>query len=176
MRTAVINATVRKVAELGPESVTIAAIALEADVHPTSIYRRWASVEMLIVDALGEFAEVGISIPDTGSFRSDLLSFARQLQAWLATPTGLALARTGVMPTSDATVLAARTQFWRSRFDAAGAMIDRAIERGDIPPGTDSDTILAAVSSPIRLAAISQGTEPLIDVEKLVALVVRINT
>ncbi|MEA1796899.1 TetR-like C-terminal domain-containing protein [Rhodococcus qingshengii] len=175
VRTAVIEATVRKVAELGPQSVTIAAIADEADVHPTSIYRRWATVDLLVVDALREFTNAGLSIPDTGTLFSDLLTFARSLQDWLATDTGLALARTGVMPTDDTEILAARAQFWRARFDAAAAMIHRGIERGEVPDGTDPDTVLAAIASPIRLAAISQNTEPRIDLDKLVALVVGVD-
>ena len=176
VRTAVIEATVRKVAELGPQSVTIAAIAVEADVHPTSIYRRWATVDLLVVDALREFTDAGLSIPDTGTLVGDLRTFARRLQDWLATDTGLALARTGVMPTDDAEVLAARAQFWRTRFDAAAVMINRGIERGEVPDSTDPDTVLAAIASPIRLAAISQSTEPRIDIDKLVALVVGVDS
>lgn len=174
MRVAVVEATLRQVAALGPESVTVAAVAADAGVHPTSIYRRWGSLDALIVDALTESTMSAIAIPDTGSARADLLEFAAGLRDWLATPLGLALARTGVMPTSDEKVLAARRAFWRHRFDAAGEMIRRGIDRGEIAPGTDPDTVLAALVSPIRLAAISQHTEPGVDIEKLADLVVRV--
>ena len=172
VRVAVINATIRQVAALGPEAVTIAAIAADADVHPTSIYRRWKTVDAVIVDALSEFTESGLVIPDTGSVRADLLEFAINLRDWLATPLGLALSRTGVMSTNDEKVLMARKQFWRKRFDAAGEMIRRAIERGELGPDIDADTVLAALVSPIRLAAVSQHSEPAFDIEKLVDLVV----
>ncbi|OYD61302.1 TetR-like C-terminal domain-containing protein [Rhodococcus sp. OK302] len=172
VRVAVINATVRQVAALGPESVTIAAIAADADVHPTSIYRRWKTVDAVIIDALNEFTASGLTIPDTGSIRTDLLEFATHLQDWLATPLGLALSRTGVMPTNDEQVLASRKAFWRNRFDAAGEMIRRGIERGEIAQDIDADTVLAALVSPVRLAAISQHTEPPLNIEKIVDLVI----
>ncbi|WP_185993214.1 TetR-like C-terminal domain-containing protein [Rhodococcus sp. KBS0724] len=172
VRVAVINATVRQVAALGPEAVTIAGIAADADVHPTSIYRRWKTVDAVIIDALSEFTDSGLDIPDTGSVRTDFLEFAIHLRDWLATPLGLALSRTGVMSTNDEQVLMARKLFWRSRFDAAGEMIRRGIERGELARDLDPDTVLAALVSPIRLAAVSQHTEPAVDIEKLVDLVV----
>src|SRR3954451_25328604 len=77
---AIIDATLDLlVEEAGVAGVTIEAVAARAGVGKTTIYRRWANKEALIVDAL---ATLKAPIPElTGlSAREDLLAFTRAVR------------------------------------------------------------------------------------------------
>src|SRR6516162_5631143 len=75
------------VAQRNPREVTVAEIAERAGVNPTSIYRRWGSLEALVLDV--ETARLP-PIPDTGTLRGDLLAFAANAATDIARPGGLA--------------------------------------------------------------------------------------
>src|ERR1700744_3952658 len=91
VREAVLEATLATLAEVGVEKLAIAEVARRADVHETSIYRRWKTRENLITDALLNYSEQHLPIPDTGSLRGDLTAFGAELATYLATPMGRAL-------------------------------------------------------------------------------------
>jgi len=71
--------------------IQVADIAARSGVHPTTIYRRWGTVEALVlevaVDRLGAASEV----PPTGSLRDDLLAYATRLNEGTHGADGLAL-------------------------------------------------------------------------------------
>ncbi|MDH2424636.1 TetR/AcrR family transcriptional regulator [Sphaerisporangium sp. TRM90804] len=72
---AIIDATVEMIAEgSGVSELSIEAIAARAGVGKTTIYRRWANKEELVVDAM---ATLKAPIPEPGgvSARDDLVSF-----------------------------------------------------------------------------------------------------
>jgi len=70
---AILAATLQLVAEEGIQGASIEAIATRAGVGKTTIYRRWASKEALILAALREFFTEPHLI-DTGNLRADLIT------------------------------------------------------------------------------------------------------
>src|SRR5271168_5422754 len=70
---AVHDAVNELVGQGNPRQVTVAEIAERAGVNPTSIYRRWGTLEALVLDV--EAARLP-PIPDTGNLRGDLLAYA----------------------------------------------------------------------------------------------------
>ena len=64
------------VAQGNPRPVTVAEIAERAGVNPTSIYRRWGTLEALVLDVEAARLQVNSPIPDTGTLRGDLLAYA----------------------------------------------------------------------------------------------------
>ncbi|KAB7760178.1 hypothetical protein MMUC44124_09240 [Mycolicibacterium mucogenicum DSM 44124] len=42
-----------------------------------------------------------------------------------------------------------QTRFWEERFRRSGAVVDRAITRGELPPGTDPRAVLEMAAGPV---------------------------
>src|ERR1700741_160653 len=137
VREAVLKATLHAVAEHGADPVRIGEIARQAEVHETSIYRRWPTKEHLVLDALLDYSEATLPIPDTGSLRGDLVEFATEVTAYLASPLGTTLAGAMAVPGDDDPLATARAQFWKSRLDLSSAMIERAKVRREVPIDID---------------------------------------
>ncbi|WP_319450378.1 MULTISPECIES: TetR/AcrR family transcriptional regulator [unclassified Mycobacterium] len=134
-------------AELGPGGFTVADVARRAEVNPTSIYRRWGSLEAVILDIEASRLTDLSPLPDTGTLRGDLLTYARAAAADIARPGGLAFlhALIGARDLSDeqrsAPLLARAAQFQ--------AMLHRAQGRGE--PAHDPTAIVDCILAPIYL-------------------------
>lgn len=150
VRDAVLHATVDALAEIGLRELTVSEISRRADVHATSIQRRWGSVEAVVLDALLAYSEDHLPIPDTGQLRGDLVAFATKLAAYLDAPLGDALARALAAAQDDSAVAENRARFWRARLAATSAIVSRAIDRGELPTGTDPGLILEQLIAPIH--------------------------
>ncbi|MGB6515720.1 MAG: TetR/AcrR family transcriptional regulator [Mycobacterium sp.] len=150
VRRAVLETTVKVVAGGGAEGVNIREIARQADVHDTSVYRRWPTKEHLIFDAPLDYSQERLPIPDTGTLRGDLMAYAALFTSYAATPIGQALRRVMAVAEDDAAMAAARAQFWQSRLDRARATIHRAIARGELAADTDPATALELFVAPLH--------------------------
>lgn len=101
VRANVHRAVAELVAEGGPGRVSIAEVAARSGVHPTSIYRRWGSTEALVLDVAVARVEAESPVPDTGTLRRDLLTYATQAAADVTRPDGLSFLR-AVITAADA--------------------------------------------------------------------------
>jgi hypothetical protein len=77
-------------------------------------------------------------------------------------PETLAVARAlATLPAAlDQELAATRHQFWQSRFDAAAAIINRAVTRAEVPAGTDPHELLEFLVAPAYFRVLLTG-EPL---------------
>ena len=130
-----------------PRQVTVAEIAERAGVNPTSIYRRWGTLEALILDVEAARLRVTSPIPDTGTLRGDLLAYATQVAKDLSRPGGLAFLKAvlGVSENSDPL----RSAPLRERGAQFQAMLDRARDRGE--PALDQTDVYDCILAPIYL-------------------------
>jgi AcrR family transcriptional regulator len=148
---AAVHAAVNElVADGNPGDVTVSEIADRAGVNPTSIYRRWGTLEALILDVEEARVEVRSPIPNTGTLRGDLLAYARQALREITRPGGMTFLRA---------VLAVRqggdTQHdapLRKRAGQLQAMLDRAGDRGEAAPAVTD--VLDCILAPIYLRVI----------------------
>ncbi|MGV9264962.1 TetR/AcrR family transcriptional regulator [Kitasatospora sp. NPDC003701] len=154
VRQAVLAATMEVLAEEGIARLSIAGVAARAGVNETTVYRRWGTREKLVLDAMLAGSDEGIPVPDTGSVRTDLAAFARALAAYLATPAGRAVARAAALSSDDPDLAEAWQTFWQSRLDQAGAIIGRAVERGELPTDTDTALALELLCSPLQTRSV----------------------
>lgn len=150
VRRAVLDATLDLVLEKGVDQLSIAEVAARAGVHETSVYRRWGTRERLMVDALLVAGERRLPVPDTGSLRGDLVEFASTLASLLSEPLGRALAQALAGPSDDEAMNDARAQYFRARLELVGAIIERAIARGELAQGTDASLVLEALIAPLH--------------------------
>ncbi|NKS55492.1 TetR family transcriptional regulator [Rhodococcus hoagii] len=156
-----------------PDTVSIAEIGRRADVHRASIYRRWKTLDNLITDAILHRVEFDVPVPDTGSARDDLVEFLRTVRRFVESPVGHALARLSVTPTISAEASIDRRALWNKRFDDATAIVQRGIERRELRPDTDADTLITLATAAIHLESLTEGTQPVIDIEVAIDLLWR---
>jgi AcrR family transcriptional regulator len=127
--------------ERGIEGFNVAEIAARVGVPESTIYRRWKSREELVIDVV--LADMGrtIPLPDTGSFRADIQMFLQESAAFLQSPDGILLTRS-MFSTMNHRDSQARQTYWTARFSHTGAIVQRAIQRGEITPRTDAGVVM----------------------------------
>jgi AcrR family transcriptional regulator len=158
VRAAAIAATLAELAEGGYSALSLEKVARRAGVHKTTLYRRWGTREELVLEAMLERAGEHITVPDTGSLRQDLLELARTAAANAASPEVAAMARAVAAESPrDSRLAAANRRFWAERLALDGVIVERAIERGEIAPGTDPTRVIEAVVGPIHLRLLLTG-------------------
>jgi AcrR family transcriptional regulator len=163
VRAAAITATLAELAESGYSALSLESVARRAGVHKTTLYRRWGTREDLVLEAMLERAGERVSVPDTGSLREDLLELARTAAANAASPEVAAMARAAVaqMP-HDSRLAAANHRFWDERLALDGAIVEQAIERGEVAAETRPRQVIESVLGPIHLRLLLTG-EPIND-------------
>ncbi|MFD6454684.1 TetR/AcrR family transcriptional regulator [Nocardia sp. NPDC060220] len=150
VREAVHRAVLDAVEEHGVDKVGIPDISRRAGVRDSSIYRRWGTRENLVLDVMLSASERTLPLPDTGSLRGDLSFFATALIAYLDSPLGAGLARALAFISDSEDIARARNTFWETRYEANRAMVARAVERGELPAGTDTRTVVETLIAPIH--------------------------
>jgi AcrR family transcriptional regulator len=158
VRAAAIAATLSELADVGYSGLSLESVAKRAGVGKTTLYRRWGTREELVLEAMLERASEHISVPDTGSLRDDLLELARTAAANAASPEIAAMARAVAAESPhDPRLAAANSRFWSERLALDGAIIERAIERGEVEHGTDPGRVIESVLGPIHLRLLLTG-------------------
>ncbi len=167
VRDAVLAATRRELREAGYAALSVENVARRAGVHKTTVYRRWNDRESLIVDAVSEEIGEDIPIPDTGALESDLRSLARAFVRWATSDTGRAVLATLL---SDAVripeIAEANSRMFQDRLRRARPVVERAAERGEIPPGTVPGEVIRMLVAPLYLRLLVTGEpvdEPVAD-------------
>ncbi|MGW4688353.1 TetR/AcrR family transcriptional regulator [Streptomyces sp. NPDC004244] len=150
MRAAVLAATITELTERGYATLTVEGVAQRAGVHKTTIYRNWKTADGLVADALAGHFATEIPIPDTGAVDGDLRALARSLVATMTAPAGRALLAIALSDAMRLPQLAqAKKALFEDRFRRAEPVVTRAVERGELPAGTDPAELLKALVAPV---------------------------
>ncbi|MBO0691023.1 MAG: TetR/AcrR family transcriptional regulator C-terminal ligand-binding domain-containing protein [Candidatus Dormibacteraeota bacterium] len=150
VRAAVLAAALAELAASSYAGLTIENIARRAGVHKTTIYRRWKTRERIVADLLGERVAVDIPIPDTGSARSDLQAMARAFVDWVTSPTGRTIFAAVYSEAASVPGIAeARRDLFEYGPRRAAIVIERAVERGELPTGTSPSEAIKALIAPL---------------------------
>ncbi|MEU1303976.1 TetR/AcrR family transcriptional regulator [Streptomyces shenzhenensis] len=135
---AILAATRQALVELGWSKLTLSDVATRAGVAKTTLYRRWAGKNELVVDAVAELFDE-LELTDRGSLAADIEGVVLQFAAILARPE----ARSGLMA-----VLAESTRDDALRERIRESIVDRqkrlvlqgrarAQRRGELPAQAD---------------------------------------
>jgi len=150
-RGAILDAAAELMLAHGLTEVTMDAVAERAGVSKATIYRWWPTKETLALDALyAEWAAAQPGARDTGSLRGDLLAL---LRPWArragSRPYARIIAGLITQAHADPAFAAAYHQrFVEPRREQARAVFRRAVERGEIGPGTDVEVALDLIYGP----------------------------
>ena len=83
--TAILAATRQALVDLGWSGLTLSDVAVRAGVAKTTLYRRWAGKNELVVDAVAELFDE-LRLPDSGSLAADIQGVVLQFAAILDRP------------------------------------------------------------------------------------------
>jgi AcrR family transcriptional regulator len=153
----VVAAALAVYAEAGWSGFSFDAVARRAGVGKAPLYLRWACKEDLLLAAFCAHT-TAITITDSGNMRDDLVEYAACLIDSKAGPDGWAFLRLHL----EATVIPALHEKFSSQIasphvEGARALLDRALERGQLRPGSPAglllDSLYGAVLIKIILAS-----------------------
>ncbi|MEU2582851.1 TetR/AcrR family transcriptional regulator [Streptomyces avermitilis] len=161
VRAAVLRAAGDVLAEQGFAHLDLADVARRAEVGKTTVYRRWGSVTGLVADLLDDMASQSLPRAETGSVREDLRANAHLVQRTLADARQGALFRAVIAAaTCDARTAESLRRFYEVRVAEWAPCVERGVERGELPVGTDAATVVRAVSAPLYYALLTTGAAP----------------
>ncbi|WP_369225533.1 TetR/AcrR family transcriptional regulator [Streptomyces sp. R39] len=135
---AILAATRQALVELGWSKLTLGDVATRAGVAKTTLYRRWAGKNELVVDAVAELFDE-LELPDRGSLADDIEGVVLQFAAILDRPE----ARSGLMAAVAESTRddALRERIRTSIVDRQKRLVvegrERAQRRGELPAQTD---------------------------------------
>ncbi|MFF0388251.1 TetR/AcrR family transcriptional regulator [Kitasatospora sp. NPDC004615] len=161
VRTAVLRAAEDALVEVGFAGLDLGDVARRAEVGRTTVYRRWGTVGALLAEVLTDMAEQSLPRARTGSLHGDLRANARLVQQTLADPRQGALFRAVLVAAAGDPVAAeALHRFYRVRVAEWAPCVTEAVERGELPAGTDPEEVVRAVSAPLYYRMLTTA-EPL---------------
>jgi len=149
--------------EVGYDKMTVEEVASRAGVHKTTVYRRWLTKPELVADASSAHSADAVPIPDTGSLLEDLRLLAREVAANIGSEGGARRSRSIVAAAATSEELTTTMQaFWADRLTSSAVIVERAIDRGELPSTTDANLIVEAVIGPLWVRLLLTG-EPIND-------------
>lgn len=150
----ILDSTLAVLEEVGYDGMTIDMVATRAKAGKATVYRRWTSKADLVIDAVAcmkSDALESMSIPDTGTLRGDLIGLIKapsiedsrrklQIMAGLAS---MLSKEPELAEVANAAIVEPRARINR-------LVLQRAMDRGEIPADIDIDTV--ALISPSMVA------------------------
>jgi AcrR family transcriptional regulator len=169
----ILDAAVEVLAETGFDGMTIDMVASRAGAGKATVYRRWASKNELVLDAVACMKKGdldSLQIPDTGTLRGDLVSMIRpptidDAERKLKVMAGLA----SMLSTAPELADAANEAIVEPRARINRMLLNRAIERGEI--SSDVDIQLISLISPSMVAYRTLIMRKPVDREFLITLI-----
>ncbi len=151
-RQSILNSTLKLLKQNGFPELSIEAIAADANVGKTTVYRWWPTKAALVADAFSASADHELRFPNTGSVENDMRLQMRGLIRIFRSQRGKVVAALLAGGQSDAELLEAyRDRFLWPRRRQAYQTLQRAVDRGELPTGCDFDLILDSLYGPILM-------------------------
>ncbi len=166
---AILDATLELLVEVGFSALTVEGVANRAGVGKATIYRRWPSKLPLVVEAFGQLP--GFEEVDTGSLTDDL---KQMLSAYLDVYNSSPLS--AVLPSlagerfhnPELSILFEPVSMYRRQ--PLIRALERARDRGEVPPDTNLQLAADLVVGPIAVTLFFKGgqlkqsmVEPIVD-------------
>ncbi|WP_203709860.1 TetR/AcrR family transcriptional regulator [Streptomyces anulatus] len=158
VREAVLRAAGDALVEHGFDGLDLADVARRAEVGKTTVYRRWSAPAGLVADLLSDMAEQSLPRADTGTLAGDLRANARLVVRTLTDPRqGPLFVAVIAAATCDPRAADALHRFYAVRIGEWSGCVEAAVDRGELPAGTDPGEVIAAVSAPLYYRLLASG-------------------
>lgn len=150
--TAILDATIAVLSEVGYDRLTIDAVAAKAKASKATVYRRWPNKAALVVEAMGTLkpavepdGTASCLFPDTGSLRGDLIAGLGAIAAKLSTDEGKLMVAVVTAQVRDPELAAAMHDATDDKRASCQTVVDRAIERGELTSTRGVDAFVEVV-------------------------------
>ena len=155
---AIVAAFYDELAEVGHERLTMDRVAARAGVGKAALYRRWPSKQRMVADLVASLDGNYAAQYDRGSLRDDLLAYIHDGVKVLADPlVQRVLPYLITQARSSPDLVRAFQQIPGPTREDVRGIVRRAIDRDELPPGTDIEIALDLVTSPLLVHAILVG-------------------
>ena len=158
VREAILDAALSELIDGGYAALSVEAVAARAGVNKTTIYRRWPTLDDLLVDALMEWSHDALPAMDTGSVETDLLALGGQLADVLNAGVGrqvVALVLTAGL--RSAQLRETTRRYFDHQALRAIPIVNQAIDRGELPADTDANALLTTFRAPLFYRLVTTG-------------------
>src|SRR5437879_4757327 len=152
-RQSILRSTLKLLKQQGGfAELSIEAIAADASVGKTTVYRWWPTKAALVADAFSTSADEELRFPNTGSVQSDMSLQMRRLIRIFRSRRGKVVAALLAGGQSDPKLIEAfRDRFLWPRRRQAYQTLRRGIDRGELPADSDLDLVLDSLYGPIYM-------------------------
>ena len=175
-REAILKVALRLLEENGYAAVTTDAIASEAAVSKTTLYRYWRTKQQIVIEAV-RLRFHALDLPDLGSFESEVNWVLEHRLDDYRQPGILRLVAGLVGAATTDAELAMVFEEWVEQLSRTlRTVIQRGIARGDVQPDIDSLALETMISGVIARAVIAQrgfSVETVAEISGLIAHAVR---
>jgi len=141
----ILDAAVEVLAETGYDGMTIDMVASRAKAGKATLYRRWASKDELVIDAVACMKKENLAVeylPDTGTLRGDLVAMIKPHSIQDSEKKMQIMAGLMSMINSNPDLAeAAHAAIVEPRASVNRLFMQRAIDRGEIPADADIETL-----------------------------------
>jgi AcrR family transcriptional regulator len=148
-RATVLGVTAELLLERGFAGASVDEITRRSGVAKTTIYRHWPTRGDLLRDACSSIG-TPLQVPDTGSFEGDVTALVTSLAHLLRSEKW-----TSVLPSiidaaeRDPDIAAVYSRLQKGYSAPLLFIVQRAMERGELPKPTDAATLVAALTGPL---------------------------
>ena len=147
---AAVNATRDLLAEGGLPAATIDAIAARSGVSKATLYKHWPSRTAVAAEAFGRDMADAVPASDTGTTAGDLAEQVLRVSRFYASPEGTVFSQLlAATVTDEGGAAYFRAWFLAGTRTAIAAIWQRGVERGDVRPGVDADTVVDLLFGPL---------------------------
>jgi AcrR family transcriptional regulator len=142
---AAVHSAVRELLpEVGRDALTVPLVAQRAGVTPSTVYRRWGTLQELLSDVAVERLRPDTAPEDLGELSSDLTAWAEQFLDEMASSAGRAYIRDALLGDPDGGNAGQCSAYAAEQIDL---VLSRASERGEKTP--DVETVIDHVVAPL---------------------------
>jgi AcrR family transcriptional regulator len=158
VREAIVAAAFDELIESGYAGLSVEAVAARAGVNKSTVYRRWPTLDDLLVDALTAWSEDALPDPGTASIDTDLLALGSQIAEVLNGGVGRQIAAFVLTAGLRSPKLGEATRrYFDNQAVRALPTVARAIERGELPANCDANALLTTFRAPLFYRMVTTG-------------------
>jgi AcrR family transcriptional regulator len=160
----IVQAAAALMLERGIAEVTVDEVAEQAGVGKATVYRRYATKDALSSAALRMLFGKQVAVPDTGSFRGDMIVVYTDTIRFAGSKQGAAFLR---LAAGAATRSRKAADLYRSAYeqrrDQFGVIIDRALDRGELTQDLNRSLFLDSLPALLVWRVITNQALPPVD-------------
>jgi AcrR family transcriptional regulator len=158
VREAVLSAVLHELNVNGYAGLSVETVASRAGVNKTTIYRRWPTLDDLLVDALTDWSHDAFPGHDTGNIETDLLTLGRELADQLNGGVGRQIVAVVLTAGLRSPKLGEATRrYFDQQAARATPIVSNAIDRGELPADTDTNALLTTFRAPLFYRMVTTG-------------------